>query len=316
MIAVNQITKKYGQNTALKEVSFTIDKGQVVGLLGLNGAGKSTTMNIMTGCLSADSGSVLIDGIDMAQNPKEAKCKIGYLPEIPPLYTDMKVSEYLEFVYELKLLKLPRQEHILECATMVGLEAMLPRLIGNLSKGYKQRVGFAAALIGNPEVLILDEPTVGLDPSQMIEIRSLIANLGQTKTVILSSHILSEVQAVCERIIIVNKGRVIADDTSKQLEQEMTKNVEYAISVWGEKAKALDCLQMIEGISKVTSICTEGHEHVFSIHGAGTLKVRKEISRSLAKADLLITAMLPVEVSLENVFLNLVYEAEEEDKCK
>ena len=270
MIAVKQITKRYGQNTALEEVSFTIDKGQVVGLLGLNGAGKSTTMNIMTGCLSADSGNVLIDEIDMAQNPKEAKCKIGYLPEIPPLYTDMKVSEYLDFVYDLKLLKLPKQEHILECAKMVGLEAMLPRLIGNLSKGYKQRVGFAAALIGNPEVLILDEPTVGLDPSQMIEIRNLIEELGKTKTVILSSHILSEVQTVCERIIIINKGRVIADETTKQLEREMTGDGEFTISVQGNKDKIIEYLQSIEGVNKV-------------------------------------------EISLENVFLNLVKESEEED---
>jgi len=306
MIAVNQITKRYGKITAIADISFTIEKGQVVGLLGLNGAGKSTTMNIIAGCIRADDGSVIIDDIDMAQNPKAAKCKIGYLPEIPPLYQDMKVLEYLNFVYELKRVKEPQKEHILACTTMVGLEMMLPRLIRNLSKGYKQRVGFAAALIGNPEVLILDEPTVGLDPRQMIEIRSLIEELGHTKTVILSSHILTEVQAVCERIIIINKGQVIADNTSKQLEKEMMRDVEYAISVWGDETKALRCLQSIAGISNIKIIDREKEEVLFSICGAGEAVVRKEIAKCLVKAGLSITAMLPVEISLEDVFLKLV----------
>jgi len=311
MIAVDKITKAYGKVTAVEEISFEIPRGQVVGLLGLNGAGKSTTMNIITGCLSADGGQVLIDGIDIAKAPQIAKRKIGYLPEIPPLYTDMKVCEYLNFVYDLKQLKLPRKEHIAKCAQLVGLEIMLSRLIGNLSKGYKQRVGFAAALIGEPELLILDEPTVGLDPSQMIEIRNLIKELGKTKTVILSSHILSEVQAVCERIIVINKGSVVADDSAKELEMAMRDNLEYTIEVWGNDLKIIKCLESIAALWAIKVVGKIGEQVTISVMGAGDIMVRKEISKRLASESLAVTTMQPNELSLEDVFLKLVTKQEE-----
>ena len=207
MIEVKNLTKKYGNFEAVKNADFTINDGEVVGFLGPNGAGKSTTMNIITGYLSATSGSVSVNGYDIFEQPEEAKRHIGYLPEQPPLFPGMTVDEYLNFVYDLKKTKLPRNPHLAEIRKLVKIEDVKNRLIRNLSKGYRQRVGIAQALVGNPDVLILDEPTVGLDPSQIIEIRELIHKLGKTHTVILSSHILSEIQAVCKRIIIINRRR-------------------------------------------------------------------------------------------------------------
>ena len=210
MIEVTGLVKRYGGHAAVKNASFKINDGEIVGFLGPNGAGKSTTMNILTGYLSATEGTVKIDGYDILEDPREAKKRIGYLPEQPPLYIDMTVKEYLNFVYDLKRTTLPRKPHLAEIARLVKIDNVYNRLIRNLSKGYKQRVGIAQALIGNPDVLILDEPTVGLDPKQIIDIRNLIAQLGRTHTVILSSHILSEIEAVCERIIVINQGVLIA----------------------------------------------------------------------------------------------------------
>ena len=207
MIEVKNLTKRYGVNTALDNVSFTVDEGTIVGFLGPNGAGKSTTMNIITGYLSATSGSVTVQGKSTLENPNEVKKLIGYLPEMPPLYLDMTVKEYLNFMYELKGVKLDRQQHIGEICRLTKIDNVYNRLVGNLSKGYKQRVGIAQALLGNPPVLILDEPTVGLDPKQIIEIRNLIKSLGKSHTIILSSHILPEVQAVCERVIVIKSDR-------------------------------------------------------------------------------------------------------------
>ena len=197
MIEVKNLTKRYGNNVALDHVSFTVEDGSILGFLGPNGAGKSTTMNIVTGYLSATEGTVSISGHDILDEPNEARKLIGYLPELPPLYLDMTVQEYLNFMYDLKKVKLPREKHIREICSLTKIQNVYKRLIGNLSKGYRQRVGIAQALLGNPPVLILDEPTVGLDPKQIIEIRNLIKNLGRNHTIILSSHILSEVQAVC-----------------------------------------------------------------------------------------------------------------------
>ena len=209
MIEVKNLTKRYGTNTALNNVSFTVEEGTIVGFLGPNGAGKSTTMNIITGYLSATSGSVTVQGKNTLENPNEVKKLIGYLPELPPLYMDMTVKEYLNFMYELKGVKLDRKQHIGEICRLTKIDNVYTRLIGNLSKGYKQRVGIAQALLGNPPVLILDEPTVGLDPKQIIEIRNLIKSLGRNHTIILSSHILPEVQAVCERVIVMNNGCLV-----------------------------------------------------------------------------------------------------------
>ena len=211
MIKIENLTKRYGNKYALSGISFEVNKGEIVGFLGPNGAGKSTTMNILTGFLSFTDGKVEINGLDILDYPDEAKKNIGYLPEQPPLYLDMTVSEYLNFIYDLKGCKLNRKKHIAEIIEVVRLTDVRGRLIGNLSKGYRQRVGIGQALVGNPQVIILDEPTVGLDPRQVVEIRNLIRTLGLDHTVILSTHILSEVQAVCDRVIIINKGKIVAD---------------------------------------------------------------------------------------------------------
>jgi ABC-2 type transport system ATP-binding protein len=211
MLEVSGLTRNYGRLRAIDNLNFTLADGEITGLLGLNGAGKSTAMNIITGCLPASSGRVLINGIDMEEEPEKAKTHIGYLPEIPPLYMDMKVREYLDFVFDLKGLRERRKEQTAEICAGTGIEGVYGRLIGNLSKGYKQRVGLAAALAGDPEILVLDEPTVGLDPAQIIEIRNLILKLGETRTVLFSSHILSELQAVCGRVIVLHQGRIAAD---------------------------------------------------------------------------------------------------------
>ena len=219
MIEVSHLTKKYGPRTAVEDLSFTVEDGVVYGFLGPNGAGKSTTMNIITGCLAATSGTVTIDGYDIFDRPKEAKSRIGYLPELPPVYPDMTPAEYLSFVADAR--KVPaaeKEEQIDRAIRVTDIADVKDRLIKNLSKGYRQRVGIAQALLGKPSVIILDEPTVGLDPRQIIEIRELIRSLGKKHTVILSSHILSEVQAVCDKILIINKGKLIACDTPENLE--------------------------------------------------------------------------------------------------
>ena len=225
MITISNLTKKYGDKYALDNISFNVKKGEVLGFLGPNGAGKSTTMNIITGYISYTDRSVNIDGYDILENPIEVKKKIGYLPEIPPLYLDMVVWDYLEFVYELKKIKTEDEKsHIQQVIDMVKIDNVKNRKIANLSKGYRQRVGLAGALIGDPEILILDEPTVGLDPKQIIEIRNVIKELGKEKTVILSSHILSEISAVCDRVIIINKGKFVAEDTPKNLSDKLGDN--------------------------------------------------------------------------------------------
>lgn len=231
MILVTGLTKKYGKITAVDNLSFEINDGEVVGFLGPNGAGKTTTMNMICGYISSTDGTVLIDGHDILKEPKEAKKCIGYLPEHPPLYTDMEVLEYLSFVYDLKRVKDNKKVHLNEIMDRVGLTDVKNRLIKNLSKGYQQRVGFAQALVGNPKVLILDEPTVGLDPNQIIEIRKLIEDLGKEHTVILSSHILAEIGAVCSKIIIINKGKIVAvDETNSLLLKTDSKDLEQAFT--------------------------------------------------------------------------------------
>ena len=251
MIEVSHLTKRYAMNTALSDVSFTVEGHGVTGFLGPNGAGKSTTMNIITGYLSATSGSVRVEGHDVLDEPDEAKRCIGYLPEIPPLYMDMTVQEYLDFMYDLKGVKFSRKEHIAKVCRRVGIDHVYGRLIGNLSKGYRQRVGLAQALLGDPPVLILDEPTVGLDPKQIIEIRNLVKKLGENHTVVLSAHILQEIEATCDRILIINNGRLVADGTPEELSRAIAPPALTA-SIAAGRAEAEQALRRLPHVADIT----------------------------------------------------------------
>lgn len=309
MIEVKDLVKRYGTQTALNHVSFKVDKGEVLGFLGPNGAGKSTTMNILTGYLSATSGTVTIAGFDVLDNPEEAKRHIGYLPEQPPLYPDMTVKEYLNFIYDLKKTKLPRGPHIKEICELVKITDVYGRVIKHLSKGYRQRVGIAQALVGNPEVLILDEPTVGLDPKQIIEIRKLINHLGRNHTVILSSHILSEVQAVCERIIIIRSGEIVADDTPDNLSKSLVDSHTITARIQGPEREVLKLIQGIPGVRSVNSLGRhESGAAEFSIEPEGDTDVRVPLFNRLADRNWPLLMLNPSELSLEEIFLRLTEE--------
>lgn len=307
MIEVKNLTKRYsGGRPAVKDISFKIDKGEIVGFLGPNGAGKSTTMNILTGYLSATSGSVRIGGFDVLQQPNKAKAKIGFLPEQPPLYIDMTVEEYLNFVFELKKVRLDRARHIEEVCRLVKIEEVYRRVIRNLSKGYRQRVGIAQALIGNPEVLILDEPTVGLDPKQIVEIRSLIKRLGKDHTVILSSHILSEIQAVCERIIIISNGSIVADDQTENLSKGFSENSHLTVQIEGDKEECLKALRGIDSVSEVT-VTGQKDENIFEyyIETKKNADRRREVFGCAVKNRFVILAMQDSSMTLEEIFMKL-----------
>ncbi|MEM1483502.1 ABC transporter ATP-binding protein [Oscillospiraceae bacterium PP1C4] len=307
MIQINNLRKSYGSKTALQGLDITIQKGEIVGLLGLNGAGKSTTMNIMTGCLSATEGTVLIDGIDIAKDPLKAKKKIGYLPENPPLYTDMKVIQYLEFICDLKKVKGNKREHLLTVCERVGILDVKNRLIKNLSKGYRQRVGLAQALINNPPILILDEPTVGLDPTQIIEIRNLIEQMGKERTVILSSHILSEIQAVCKRVIVIDQGQVVADDTPESLEAALQNKNSCIAVIEGDDNAVQETLLNVQSIEKVTRLSQiEDGVFEYEVLGAENTDIRRPMFFALAQAQMPLLATRNAQVSLEDVFLQLV----------
>ena len=312
MIEVSKLVKMYGARLVLDNVSFSINSGEIVGLLGLNGAGKSTTMNILTGCLSQTSGDVKIDGLTFAENANEIKRKIGYLPEIPPLYVDMTVNEYLSFVYDLKKILKNKPEHITFVCQKAGITDIKKRLIKNLSKGYKQRVGIAATLLGDPDILIFDEPTVGLDPNQIIEIRNLISEMGKEHTVILSSHILSEVQSVCERIIVLKQGKVVADNTPEALKSEFLHRASMVLHIKGAKELIQSTLESIENINEVyfkdeVKPSVYAYEIIFD----GKDETREKLFQECSKHQLQILAMLNNEGTLEDVFLSLVKENEE-----
>lgn len=305
MIEVKNLTKRYGVNTALDNVSFTVDEGTIVGFLGPNGAGKSTTMNIITGYLSATSGSVTVQGKSTLENPNEVKKLIGYLPEMPPLYLDMTVKEYLNFMYELKGVKLDRQQHIGEICRLTKIDNVYNRLVGNLSKGYKQRVGIAQALLGNPPVLILDEPTVGLDPKQIIEIRNLIKSLGKSHTIILSSHILPEVQAVCERVIVINNGRLVADGAT---DSSRTTSAEHRLIARIEGPEN-DIVQAIRGLEHIEEVYSLGEKEpgVFeiSIEAKAGYDLRRNLFALLTRKGWPMLALKNTDLTLEEVFLQL-----------
>lgn len=309
MIEVKKLTKRYGGHKAVNDISFRVEEGEILGFLGPNGAGKSTTMNILTGYLSASEGTVSINGHDVLDEPNEAKASIGYLPEHPPLYLDMTVREYLDFMYDLKKCTIPRQEHIAEICRIMKIEDVYGRLIKNLSKGYRQRVGFAQALIGNPPVLILDEPTVGLDPNQIIEIRSLIKSLGKHHTVILSSHILPEIEAVCDRIVIINKGVIVADDTAKNLSTRYSNDRRLLARVAGPESEVQALIGRIGDVEQVTSLGEkETGVFEFAIETAEGTDIRRDLFERLAARNWPLLGLKSMEMSLEEIFIALTRE--------
>ena len=311
MIKIEHLVKRYGSNYALNDVSLEIGEGEIVGLLGPNGAGKSTMMNIITGYLAATSGAVEIDGHDIEEEPMSAKALIGFLPEQPPVYPDMTVMEYLEFVYELKSCTLPKDKHLGEILDTVKLRDVKGRLIKNLSKGYRQRVGIAQALIGDPKLIIFDEPTVGLDPKQILEVRNLIRTLGKKHTVILSTHILAEVQSVCERVIIINRGKIIADDRTENIATTLESGMSLDVTVVGTRRDVARELEGVVGVRKVTDTGERDADgYVYRVECKPMVDARKNIFYLCAKKALPILSMRTVGSDLETVFIRLVENAD------
>lgn len=306
MVEVKNLVKRYGDKLAVNNVSFTVNEGEILGFLGPNGAGKSTTMNIITGYLSSTSGTVTIDGCEILDDPKGAKSKIGYLPEMPPLYQDMTVKRYLEFVYDLKKVTLPKQEHLSEVAKVTKITDVYDRIIKNLSKGYRQRVGLAQALIGNPPVIILDEPSVGLDPKQIIEMRNLIRGLGKKHTVILSSHVLSEIQAVCDRIVVINNGQLVADESTQEITSTVKGIKRLQLHIFGSDAYIMPALRSVEGVTRARKISRtpDGYgEYVVEYNVEND--IRKGVFNAMAKINCPIVMMRNAEMSLEDAFLKI-----------
>lgn len=315
MIQVENVTKRYGKHIALNNISFTINEGEILGFLGPNGAGKSTAMNIITGYTSASHGSVKVDGLDILEHPYEVKKKIGYLPELPPLYMDMTVEEYLSFVSKIKLVAAAMQQKNMEkIMDLAQITDVRKRLIKNLSKGYRQRVGLAQAIIGNPEVLVLDEPTVGLDPKQIIEIRNLIKELGKEHTVILSSHILSEVSAVCDRVLIINKGEIVANGTPEELSQKINYSNKILLRVKGNET---DILKRITHMANVGSALSQGVREKDTldilVEAKSDTDIRESLFITFSDAKMPILMMKPMDLTLEEVFLQVTAKDKESD---
>lgn len=307
MIKIEHLTKNYGGNLAVDDISFHIESGETVGFLGPNGAGKSTTMNILTGYLSASTGKVAIDGIDILSDPIGAKKLIGYLPEQPPVYLDMTVDEYLKFNYELKGCTLDREAHLSEICDVVKISDVRKRVIRNLSKGYRQRVGVAQALIGNPPVIIFDEPTVGLDPKQIIEIRSLIRTLGKNHTVLLSTHILGEVQAVCDRIIIINKGKIVADEKTENITKVVENNRRFNVKICGPQREILDTLKNLPGITYAEALAQkDGDAYTYMIESEPGADIRKKLFFTLSEKGWAMIGLEALGMNLEDIFISVV----------
>ncbi|WP_337575167.1 ABC transporter ATP-binding protein [Fournierella sp.] len=311
---MEHLTKRYGSHLAVDDISFEVEEGIVYGLLGPNGAGKSTTMNILTGYLSATSGTVSIDGHDILEEASAAKACVGYLPEQPPLYVDMTPREYLMFVAELKKVKrADRAAQVEQAMDRTGLAEMEHRLIKNLSKGYRQRVGLAAALLGSPKVIILDEPTVGLDPAQVIEIRSLIKELGKDHTVILSSHILSEVSTLCDKVLIIAKGKLVAQGTPEELAQRLTAGSSLNITALGEADAVMNALLTVPGVSEVQITGQQNGETSATVQVPQGEDLRAAVSAALAAAGCPVLGLTTASMSLEDVFLQLTAQAGDEE---
>ena len=306
MIEIRNLTKFYGHNAAVKNVSFNVNDNEILGFLGPNGAGKSSTMNIITGYLPSTSGTVLINGVDIAENPAAAKKQIGYLPEIPPVYQDMKVKEYLKFAAGIKgIKKRDRNAQVEDVMQKLQIKDMEKRLIRNLSKGYKQRVGFAQALLGNPPILILDEPTVGLDPAQVIEVRNLITSLKKDHTIILSSHILQEIQAICDKVVIISHGEIRAIDTIKNLEDSMGEGIVLYLTADGPREAVSYLIENTSGVLKIEDI-TYVKSNCYTYHiKIDNEDVKKELMSSLIKNDFEISDVSSSKPSLEEVFVRL-----------
>ena len=318
MIEVKHLVKQYGDHCAVDDLSFTVQQGQIYGFLGPNGAGKSTTMNIITGCLAATSGDVLIDGHDIVKQPLKAKASIGYLPEQPPLYPDMTPAEYLDFVGELKGLK--KKERAAEVDAVMektGLLEVRDRLIKNLSKGYKQRVGLAQAILGDPQIVILDEPTVGLDPAQIIEIRNVIKSLAPEHTVIFSSHILSEVSEICNQILIIANGKLIAEDTPENLERHFVAEPVLNVTVGGEAETVAQVLSSIEGVESYE--LSEQREDG-SVDAVITMQdgidIKAQLSKALAAQGLYVLRLQESKATLEDVFMELISQGIDYDESE
>lgn len=306
MVEVKYLTKCYGDIKAVDDISFTVETGEVLGFLGPNGAGKSTTMNMITGYISSTSGTVTIDGSEILDNPKETKKKIGYLPEIPPLYVDMTVRKYLEFMFDLKKVKLPKKEHIDEVMRLVRISEQSERIIKNLSKGYRQRVGFAQALLGNPPVLILDEPTVGLDPKQIIEIRKLIKSLGKKHTVIFSSHVLSEISATCDRIIVISNGKIVADAKTEELSTAVSGEEKLSIEIEGASADIISAIKKIPAVIRANKVKTlRDNTAKYMVEYEKGVDIRRDVFSAMARIGCPILNMQSGNETLEDMFLKL-----------
>jgi len=307
LIQVENLTKRFGQHVAVDSIDFTVDSGEILGFLGPNGAGKSTTMNILTGYISATEGTALIDGIDILEQPEEAKKKIGYLPEFPPLYGEMTVTEYLNFVSEIKGVRTSdRKAGLDRIMDLVRIGDVKGRLIRNLSKGYRQRVGLAQALVGNPDVLILDEPTVGLDPKQIVEIRNLIKKLGKSHTIILSSHILPEVSEVCERVVIIDRGRIVASDTPANLSKGLGDTSRITLRVAASEKQALKVVGELQGIKSAESQGSREPDTVdIIVQADDNVDIRRPLFHAFSRASYPILMMRAVGMTLEDIFMRV-----------
>lgn len=316
MIQVKDVTKKYGNFIAVKNLNFEIKHGEVIGFLGPNGAGKSTTMNMLTGFIEPSEGSIIINGKDIVKKAREAKKNIGYMPENVPLYLDLTVREFVTYMAELKLVqRKERKKQVEEIIKATGLEDVKNKLIRNLSRGYKQRVSMAGALVGKPEILILDEPTVGLDPKQIIEIRELIKSLGKDHTVIISSHILSEISQICEKVIIINKGEIVAIDTPENLEKLVNENNSIIVTVEDKENKMPELSEKVEEISKVELVKdNEDGTKQYVVFQKDNIDLRKTLFDVLPKENITIFELRKSEATLEEAFIKLINKNEKGGK--
>ena len=317
MIEIKNLVKRFGDKLVLSDISFTVGNNEIVGFLGPNGAGKSTTLNIVTGYLSSTSGTAVIEGYDILEDPQDARAQIGFLPEIPPLYPDMTVDEYLGFIYELKRTTLNREKHLEEIMEVTRIADVRKRLIGNLSKGYKQRVGIAQSLVGNPKVIILDEPTVGLDPRQIIEIRNLVRMLGRDHSVVFSSHILSEVQAVSDRIVIINKGKIVADEKTEDISHAVDGKRRYTFQICGPEKEVFSAIKQLPGVVYAETL--SGHEldaSQYVVESAGGTDIRKSMFNMLAANNWPLIGVEAMGVNLEDIFISLVDKPESKTSGK